>query len=289
MSVIPKPIVRPYGSSFGEKDGPLLSNYKSFEFDRDKLNNTTLSDVVEFTRFEESVKDFCLSRLGHPTVRVELNSTQIKTAIDEAITEMSYWAPIITRQFAVFEASAGCNVYDVPKFMLDNLEHVFYRKALLTLNYPNGSLEFDFFLKYFSDNWVGRSSMNMADFHILQSYLKQVRKVLGQDGTWQILNNQYLMISPTPVLSVEDVVLEFRCVDANTIQPKYRNWIQRYALVLCKEILGEVRGKYSLLPGPSGGTQLNGEELLERAAAEKNTLKDELMNEIADPLGFSIY
>lgn len=288
MAVL-KPTLKPYGSSFGEKDGPILSNFKSVEVNRDKLNVTKLSEEVEFTEFEEQIKDFCLARLGYPTVRVELNSHQLKTAVDEAITEMSYWAPLFTRQFAIFDASAGHNTYEIPKFMLDNLENVFYRKALLTINYPQGSLEFDFFLKYFSDNWVGKSSLNMSDWTIVQMYLKQVKKILGQDGTWQVLNNKYLVIYPTPILSTEEVVVQFRAVDAETIQPKYKNWIQRYALVCCKEILGEIRSKYALLPGPGGGTKLNGQEMLERALAEKNTLKDELMNEISDPLGFTVY
>lgn len=289
MSSVPKPIVKPYGSSFGEKDGPLLSNYKATEIDRDKLNVTKLAEDVEFTEFEEQIKDFCLARLGYPTVRVELTTHQIKTAVDEAITEMQYWAPLMTRQFAVFEASAGCNTYEIPKYILDNLEHVFYRKSLMTVNYPQGSLEFDFFMKYFSDNWVGGSNLRMADFTILQMYLKQVRRTLGQDGTWQILNNQYLMIYPQPILATEDVIVEYRTVDARTIQPKYKNWIQRYALSTCKEMLGEVRSKYALLPGPSGGTKLNGEEMLERAVAEKMQLKEELMNEISDPLVWSVY
>ena len=288
MSSVPKPNVKPYGSSFGEKDGPLLSNFKSIEVDRDKLNVTKLSEDVEFSEFEEQIKDFWLARLGHPTVRVELTTHQIKTAIDEATTEMSYWAPLFTRQFAVFEASAGCNTYELPKFILDNLEHVFYRKALFGLNYPINSLEFDFFLKYFSDTFTGRASMNMADFTIWQMYMKQLRKTLGQDGAWKIINNQYLVLFPVPAF-LEDVIVEFRAIDANTIQPKYKNWIQRYALAACKEILGEVRSKYAILPGPAGGTKLNGEEMLERAVAEKTQLKEELMNEISDPLVWSMY
>ncbi len=35
--------------------------------------------------------------------------------------------------------------------------------------------------------------------------------------------------------------------------------MQRYTLASCKGILGQIRGKYAVLPSPGGGSQLNGE------------------------------
>ena len=156
--------------------------------------------------------------------------------------------------YAVFNASAGINLYEIPRYILDNLNYVVYQKGLLGAITQAGTMEADFFLKYVTDNFV-LNDFQIGDFYIFQMYLKQIRKVLGQDGTWDVVNNQYLQLYPIPTFTPEPVILEYRAVDSNTIHPAYRNWIQRYTLAICKGILGgSIRGKYQSLPGPAGGT-----------------------------------
>ncbi len=55
-----------------------------------------------------------------------------------------------------------------------------------------------------------------------------------------------------------------------------RQWIRRYTLALCKEMLGYVRGKYDNMPIPDGEVSLNSDALLSSAESEKTTLLEEL-------------
>ncbi len=56
-----------------------------------------------------------------------------------------------------------------------------------------------------------------------------------------------------------------------------KDWIKRYALSLCKEILGLVRGKYSSMPfGNNNELTLNSADLLTQAATEQEQLMTEL-------------
>jgi len=55
-----------------------------------------------------------------------------------------------------------------------------------------------------------------------------------------------------------------------------RTWIFRYGSALVKEILGNVRGKYSSIPIPNSEVQLNSAELLSQASAEKESLITQL-------------
>ena len=55
-----------------------------------------------------------------------------------------------------------------------------------------------------------------------------------------------------------------------------KQWIRKYALVLAKEMLGLIRGKYSTLPIPNSEITLNGAELVSSAAGEKDALILEL-------------
>ena len=56
-----------------------------------------------------------------------------------------------------------------------------------------------------------------------------------------------------------------------------KHWIRRYALSLCKEMLGQIRGKFGgAIPIPGDQVTLNSGDLLTQAAAEKTALVDEL-------------
>jgi hypothetical protein len=149
-------------------------------------------------------------------------------------------------------------------------------------------LEFDFFIKYFQDNYLF-NNFNVGDYYLLQANMEMTRKILGQDGTWDIINNKYLQLTPPPSNTPERIILEYKALDSNTIAPAYRNWIQKYALACAKVLLGEIRGKYAVIPGPAGGTQLNGAALIQEGNAEKQQLQQELISEIEQPPRFTTY
>ena len=55
-----------------------------------------------------------------------------------------------------------------------------------------------------------------------------------------------------------------------------KQWIRKYALALCKEMLGQVRGKFTTMPIPGESVTLNHAELLGQAKEEQAALKEEL-------------
>jgi len=55
-----------------------------------------------------------------------------------------------------------------------------------------------------------------------------------------------------------------------------RQWIRKYGLALCKELLGIVRSKYGTIPIPGAETTLDGDTLRAEAAAEKEALVTQL-------------
>ena len=165
-----RPNLRNYGSSYGKYSGNLLTDYSvsASMIDAQPLGDRLNSGgEIEFTKFEKSVKDFCLARLGHPTVRVELTPYQILTAIDEAVTHMSHHAPMWTKQYAVFRCTPGVSVYELPPWMINNLSYVVYKKSLLSIASQSGTLEFDFFIKYFQDNHLF-SDFSVGEFFLLK-------------------------------------------------------------------------------------------------------------------------
>tara|TARA_Y100000034_G_scaffold132811_1_gene196707 strand:- start:42 stop:1334 length:1293 start_codon:yes stop_codon:yes gene_type:complete len=55
-----------------------------------------------------------------------------------------------------------------------------------------------------------------------------------------------------------------------------KQWIRKYCLALCKEMLGQIRGKFQTLPIPGDSVTLNYADLLSQAKEEQTELKDKL-------------
>lgn len=62
----------------------------------------------------------------------------------------------------------------------------------------------------------------------------------------------------------------------STIKDIGVQWIYKYTLAICKEMLGLVRGKYSSVPIPGAETTLNGADLMSQGREDKTALITEL-------------
>lgn len=279
------PTVTSYGASYGSPKGRRITDYES-PLSED-INNRDDKDLVEWKPFDKTVKDFVLARLGYPTVDVELSEFQIETCIDEAISTLEYYAPDWMTQYAVFDTSANVEVYQLPSEITNNLTDVYYRDDFFRLGASPGSLEYDFAVMFFTNTGLF-NNYNISQYVLFQQYLKQVKNVLGQMSTWQLVNNKFLHLWPIPE-GTDGVILEYRALDPATIHPQFKSWLQRFSLALAKEILGQIRGKYDNLPGPGGGARLNGASLVEEARRDKEMLMTELTESIEQPPLFDIW
>jgi hypothetical protein len=76
--------------------------------------------------------------------------------------------------------------------------------------------------------------------------------------------------------------LPFENIPYKNINSIGKQWIRRYALALTKEVLGQVRGKFGVIPIPGESVTLNSSELLGQSTSEQQTLKDELKSILDD-------
>jgi hypothetical protein len=60
------------------------------------------------------------------------------------------------------------------------------------------------------------------------------------------------------------------------ISPIGKQWIYKYALALAKELLGNIRGKYTSIPIPGAETTLNGTDLVAQGREDRTNLVTEL-------------
>ena len=75
--------------------------------------------------------------------------------------------------------------------------------------------------------------------------------------------------------------LPFDNIPYENINAIGKQWIRKYCLALCKEMLGQIRGKFTTMPIPGESVTLNHSELLSQAKEEQTSLRDKLI-EILD-------
>ena len=80
--------------------------------------------------------------------------------------------------------------------------------------------------------------------------------------------------------------LPFENIPYESINSIGKQWIRRFALALCKEMLGNIRSKFSTIPIPGESVTLDGPALITQSQSEQEKLREELKT-ILDELTYS--
>ena len=80
--------------------------------------------------------------------------------------------------------------------------------------------------------------------------------------------------------------LPFENIPYERINSIGKQWIRRFALALCKEMLGNIRSKFSTIPIPGESVTLDGPALITQSQSEQEKLREELKT-ILDELTYS--
>jgi hypothetical protein len=76
--------------------------------------------------------------------------------------------------------------------------------------------------------------------------------------------------------------LPFANIPYENINSIGKQWIRRFALAICKEMLGQIRGKFSTVPIPGENVTLNADALLSQAKEEMAALREEMKTILAE-------
>jgi hypothetical protein len=76
--------------------------------------------------------------------------------------------------------------------------------------------------------------------------------------------------------------LPFQNLPYDKINSIGKQWIRRFSLALCKEMLGQVRNKFGTIPIPGESVNLNGKDLISEGKEEQKELREELKTQLAE-------
>ena len=126
-------------------------------------------------------------------------------------------------------------------------------------------------------------------FEIIDNMLRLYPTPRGEDGFASYMNRVWFRFriadnswgengdTNTGVKGVNNInTLPFDNIPYININSMGKQWIRNYALALCKEMLGQIRGKFQTVPIPGEAVTLNYSSLLSEAQKEKDELRQKL-------------
>jgi len=232
--------------------------------------STTRTNLIGYVR----------RNLGEPTLKVELDDSQINDAIDDAMILYQEWSGDGTHfGIYVFDGVKNTSQYALPS----NIQEV-TKAATVSFSRALTTNIIDPYLNIFGPANEGYSLVEIGTEYL--SDVQRMFETIRAFSTWRDVTG-ILQIEFTPPPRVtEKIGLEVRqYIDENQLLSTI--WIRQYVLARSKLILGETREKYAQLAGPNG-PQLNGAALKSEAQIEIDKLKDNLMTQHMRPIAFIV-
>lgn len=123
----------------------------------------------------------------------------------------------------------------------------------------------------------------MGDWALYKGYEQMYSRVSSNIGGWEWVGGfRHVKLYPIPY-RVQGVIVHY--------MQKLKDWdevtlaMQELSLALAKIILGRIRSKYQSPPGPGGGMQLDGQQLLQEGLEEYKTWKEQILTNYGEALG----
>jgi len=226
----------------------------------------------------EDVREYVKLRLGAGIIRVELKDEHIDAAAWEGLRIYSRYRPL--RRFVAVQLIENITEYQMDKDVLG-----IYKMDFVHNQVSLAVVEDIFHRRYYEP------IHDMDQYIIYLQYIDTLKRVLSIEPEWHF--ERALREGQSPILYIHapnqaNTILALAvCVvkrPLHHVPYLHEDWIQRYALAFCKEILGRVRGKWQNIPAPAGGQGLDAATLLSEAKEELRELDAEIRGWQTDPV-----
>jgi hypothetical protein len=262
----------------------------------DPLIKSQLGSRKKREQVREQVKDYILHMLGAPGNKIELDEQNIDFCVDQALKIIEDYAPREYFNYYTFIATPGKSVYEMPP-EVGIIRNVFYKEHG-TFAFQASDLDGAIPVEYFYPGGSYASIQGglidpiqpiwgrMGEWVLYKQYEQTYSRVSSNIGGWEWVGDmRSIKLYPTPY-AAQRVMVHY--MQKMKDWPEVTQAMQEGALSYAKEILGRVRSKYQTAPGPGGGIQLDGQNLLQEAKEEREKWKEDLIYRWGDILPITL-
>jgi hypothetical protein len=235
------------------------------------------------TAERRQIIDNLYMRLGAPSINVELTREQMDLAVQRGLDYIRRDSGAgYNRGYFFLDIRAGQQDYILSS------KTVGFNKIvdIMFLYRPRGGfLNSTFGGEIYGQQMIQQlyvsGTFDILSYHLLASYQTVVQKLFASDFQFQF-NERTRKLSIMRKIARNERILVDAIIE-KTEQDLFtdrmtKNWIENWALSEAKIMLGDMRGKYSSLPGAGGAVTMNGSELKSDAIA----MQDRLLKQLDD-------
>lgn len=233
----------------------------------------------------EQIKDLVLLRLGAPVIKIELDDQNLNAAVELALLEFEEFAGREHFTYYVFNTQPGKSVYTMPPDV-GFIRMVYYREQpQLTFNASDlgGVLPIEYYYPGGSYSSIQGGLMDpntpiygrAGEWVLYKQYEQMYNRLSSQLGGWEWIDGYCnIKLYPTPCRCHSVMVHylpklpDFKRVTTVMIEGAFYH---------AMAILGRIRGKWTNIPGPAGGLQLDGQQLLQEAKEGLTKWREDLI------------
>jgi len=220
----------------------------------------------------QQLHDYVLLKLGAPSIEIELDEQQLDLAVDEALDVWEDYAPREFYQYYTFQTLPGKSVYEMPP-EVGHIRNVFYKEQA-QFAFQASDLDGAIPVEYFYPGGAYSSIQGglidpiqpiwgrMGEWALYKQYEHMYSRLSSNIGGWEWVGGRNnIKLYPVPCAPQYAIVHYLqKCKDWDC---NYQS-IREGALASAMMMVGEIRSKYQNIPGPMGGTVLNGQDILQR-------------------------
>ena len=245
-------------------------------------------------KVREQIKEYVLIMLGAPVLQLELDDQQLEGCIDFALQVFEEYAPSEYFQYYTFYTTPGQTVYQLPADV-GFVRQISYKE---TANYAFSASDLGGVIpiEYMGAGAYGSiaGGINpqqpvwgkMGDWTLYKQYEDMYNRISGQQGGWEWIGGyNHIKLYPAPYRTYPVAV---RYLQRRPDFKLVTQAMQEGALAFAKIVLGRIRSRITNPPGPNGGVQLDGQQILQEGLQEKEKWEEKLINKWGDLLAITM-
>lgn len=240
---------------------------------------------IDIVNTKPLLKDWIKTRLGSPTIHLEVEDAQIEQCIDDSVKHFTKYSGDATfRTALVLMLSAGETEYQLDEKVekvVDLVTGQTVGGGINTLFTPTNQMYNAGMLDVFT------LTGDLTSYYTGMHYLEMTKNMITAEYFLEFDKYQNkLIIAPPPFEDIGGILevyskRDFAGLSISTVYDEF--WVKEYALALTKIIWGSIISKYSGVPLPGGG-ELNGTEIKSEGREDKKDLEENLMLDEGEPL-----